>query len=349
MIESEKEKRNKKIWGVISPIIAVLTVFALLKQNEDVSPREIFESVKAADKVWLSAAGIAAFLYVLFEGRSLRTILKSAGYKCKWRSGLLYAAADVYFSAITPSASGGQPASAYFMTQDGIPGGIAAAALILNLMMYTVSVVALGVIAVIISPQVFVGFSVLSKVLIVTGAVVLTLLSVGFFCLLLNGRFIFSSLRGLLAFLKSKSIVRRAERFNDRLDKAESDYSSCTEIFSKDHGLLIKAFVWNFLQRASQIAVPALIYMAFAGSPKIAGVIFSKQCLITIGFNFVPIPGAMGVADYLMIDGFSDILGKNAALTLEMLSRSMTFYICVTASALITLTGRHAPTGENAT
>jgi hypothetical protein len=47
----------------------------------------------------------------------------------------------------------------------------------------------------------------------------------------------------------------------------------------------------------------------------------------------------MGIADYLMVDGFSGIMGREAAFRLEMLSRGLTFYICVSISGVITLIG----------
>ncbi|MFR2128888.1 MAG: hypothetical protein ACLS4M_06675 [Eubacterium ventriosum] len=44
------------------------------------------------------------------------------GYKRPFRKCLVYSSSDIYFSAITPSATGGQPASAYFMMKDKVWG-----------------------------------------------------------------------------------------------------------------------------------------------------------------------------------------------------------------------------------
>ena len=54
--------------------------------------------------------------------------------------GVLYSAADIYFSAITPSATGGQPASALLMVGDGIPTAVTTVVLLLNLAMYNLSI-----------------------------------------------------------------------------------------------------------------------------------------------------------------------------------------------------------------
>jgi hypothetical protein len=40
-----------------------------------------------------------------------------------------------------------------------------------------------------------------------------------------------------------------------------------------------------------------------------------------------------------MVDGFSDLMGLEEALHLEVLSRSISFYFCVALSAMIVLVG----------
>ncbi len=75
-------------------------------------------------------------------------------------------------------------------------------------------------------------------------------------------------------------------------------------------------------------------------------VVFAKQCLITIGYNFVPIPGGMGISDYLMFDGFSLMMGEETALNVSLISRGITFYMCVLISGIITFAG-HMLTGRN--
>ncbi len=45
----------------------------------------------------------------------------------------------------------------------------------------------------------------------------------------------------------------------------------------------------------------------------------------------------MGVADFLMVDAFSDLLVLEDALRMELLSRSISFYVCVAVSGIIVL------------
>ena len=322
---------------LFSVFLSVFTIWTVLKQNENMSFSMLIDILGKTDKRWMIAAFASAGLFVFFEGVAICSILKGISYKRSLKKGIIYSTSDVYFSAITPSATGGQPASAYFMHKDGIPVGVASAALILNIMLYTASIVFLGIIAMILTPQCFFSFGLPAKLLIILGLFGLTLTTVFFLTVLVKSEKIFSLLSKLLNFLHKKKVIHRLEPRIKKLYKIQDDYNNCSRLLAGKTSILVKAFFWNVLQRTAQIIVPALVYLAMGGDRHLFTVLFSKQCLITIGYNFVPIPGAMGIADYLMIDGFSSVISTDEAFLLEMISRCITFYICVAASGLITL------------
>ena len=148
-----KNVAKKLFWMCFTIALSVLTIWALLRQNQSISIPELIELISQSNRKWMIAAIISALCYVLFEAVALFSILKGIGYKRSLAKNILYSTSDVYFSAITPSATGGQPASAFFMVRDGLPGGITSAALILNLMMYNAAIVFLGIIAIILVPK----------------------------------------------------------------------------------------------------------------------------------------------------------------------------------------------------
>ena len=334
-----KKISKNLIWAIISLILAVLTVRIVLKQSNDLSISDLCSLLKSSDKCFLSLAIISSLLFIWFEGTAIRSILKRAGYKESQLRGLLFSTSDIYFSAITPSSTGGQPASAFFMIRSGISAGITTATLVLNLMMYTLSIIVLGLISVAISPKAFLAFGTASKVFIIFGYIIMLLLATGFFLLLKKEALIFKPASKLISFLNKTRIIKNKEHLLEKMDKVRADYKSCSDLISGHRGVLISSFVWNLLQRTSQIMVPMLVYAALGGDRSLMPSVFSKQCLITIGYNFVPIPGAMGISDYLMIDGFNSIMESSLAYSVELISRGLTFYICVLISGIITLTG----------
>ena len=340
-METKKQKSKYKnlIWSIVFIFLVVFTVRMIISQSEGLSPKQFWQMIRSSNPAWLISGIISAGLFVWFEGVALCSILKGIGYSSKLRQGFLYSTSDIYFSAITPSATGGQPASAYFMLRDGIPGGVVTATLILNLMMYTISIVILGLFSIVLNPWAFFTFSLPAKVFIGIGFVALTALALIFLLILKKGNWIFDLTARIVQFLCRKHLLHGEKRKLAKIEKARSDYMECASLFSGRPHLMGKALFWNLLQRASQMIVPVYLYFAMHGDAKNGFVIFAKQCLVTIGFNFVPIPGGMGISDYLMLDGFRGLMSRDMAFQLELLSRGITFYICVTISGIITLIG----------
>ena len=331
--------RRKWLWSLLSLLLAVLTVSAVLSQLGEMPLRQLGETVREADDRFLAAAAVCGALYLILEGEALRCILRGAGYERGFAAGLLYSAADIYFSAVTPSATGGQPASALFMHRDRIPAGVVTAALLVNLVMYNLAIVLLGLGAAVAGFRLLYGFSLISKILIGIGFALLTGLTVFFFVLLRKGDAVFGTLRNLVRLLYRWKLIRRPDSVLARLDHAQKDHDLCEELMRGKTSMLLRAFALNFLQRAARIAVPMFTYLGLGGSVAQARRVFLSQCFVTIGYNCVPVPGGMGVADYLMVDGFSDLMGFEEAIHLEVLSRSISFYMCVAVSGVIVLAG----------
>ena len=329
-------KRNK-LWTLLAMALAVLTVAAVLSQSGGLSFEELLEAVRSANPFWLLLAVICSAGYIFFEGQALLVILKCVGYPQKQTHGFVYGAAEVYFSAITPSASGGQPASAFFMVKDGIPGGIVTASLILNLIMYPLGVLFICVVTLPFQWRLYLGFTLLSRVLIVVGTLALAGLAVLFYLLLKRQAFLFGVTARFVTFLHRFRLMRHPKKVLKKLRKAEQEYAECVKLMTGHAPMLVKTFILNVAQRLSQFLVVIMVYLARGGSAAVLPRLFATQCYVTLGSNTVPIPGGMGVADYLMLDGYQQLFGKDAAFLLEMLSRSLSFYMCVLTGGLTVL------------
>ena len=58
-----------------------------------------------------------------------------------------------------------------------------------------------------------------------------------------------------------------------------------------------------------------------------------------IGSFTVPIPGGMGVTDYLAIDGFASIVGREQAIFMDLISRGVSFYVLIVVTVVILILG----------
>ncbi len=329
--------RNKWLWTILFVLIAAVSIWAVTSQMKDFSPGEFWHYITTANPLWLLAALLGMLGFILFEGLALRALIRSFSHRCTVKSSFAYSAGDIYFSAITPSATGGQPASAYFMIKDGIPGALTAVILLINLVMYTLALFTIGVISILLFPSLLSDFTPLSQLLIgfgVAAQVVLTL----FFCLLLKkGSIIERVGRWGINLLSKLKLVRNRDKAIAKLEKTVEEYCQASSMLRGHRKALIAAYFYNLFQRASQIAVTMFVFLATGGAPTHAFNIFAIQSYTVIGSNFVPIPGAMGVSDYLMLDGYIEQLGEAGAVNLELLSRSLSFYSCILICGIATV------------
>ncbi len=325
----KKNVRNKILWSVVFIIIAVLTVWAVTAQNKDFSLASFSEFLRSLKLPWLIAAVLVMIVYVLFEGLAIMTISKSFGYKRGLCKGLSYSAADIYFSAITPSATGGQPASAYLMMKDRIPGSVTTVVLIANLVMYTFAIIIIGALGFIINPRMFMNFSVLSRVLIIFGCFCQVFMAVFFILLLRKGEWLYSIGNVLLLGLAKIHLVRNLDRKRERLRGYIKNYSRYSSQLKGKNKMLIKALIYNVLQRFSLILVTVLCFLSTGGDLSLVMSVFVAQSMVVLGSNTIPIPGAMGVIDFLILDVFSTMMTASMATNLDLLSRTVSFYFCV--------------------
>lgn len=329
--------KKKFLWAIASLLIALLTVWAVIAQEGDFSLKEYGEFISSSNVHWLAAAFLCSMGFIWCEGAALNTIASGLGYRKGKRHNTVYSAADVYFSAITPSATGGQPASAYFMIKDGIPGTVTTVILITNLIMYTSALVIIGVVCLIFGHSVITHFSTLSIVLILVSTVCLIGLDIAFYMLLHREMAMHKLCEKGLNLLVKLRIVKKPEKHREKLAQKMDEFRVCAADIRGKKKMELKALGWNVLQRVSQLAVAFCVVMARGIGFGKALEIFTIQCFVAVGSNCVPIPGSMGVADYLMLDGYTAVVGEDIATNLELLSRGVSFYCCIFISAVITL------------
>lgn len=336
-----RDRRKRLLWGLLSAVIAALTIWAVASQRKNYSFRALLDCLAGANPFWMACAVAAMLGFIIFEGLALRTACRTLQYPTSFWAGCSYAAGDIYFSAITPSASGGQPASALLMMHGGIPGSVAAAVLMLTLCMYTLSILVIGVLSFALALPVFLSFGTVARVLIVVGFGLQIALFTAFVLLIRSKALMKNILLGLVRILGRLRLIRDPEKFSARLERTIAAYHSRAGLLTGHRGLLLRSFLFNLLQRLSIIAVSMFVFLALGGRPSAAGNIFAVQSFTVIGSNCMPIPGAMGISDYLLLDGFEAYISPNLVVSMELITRSVSFYCCVLLCGIVVLIASH--------
>lgn len=331
--------KKGRIWGLVFVALAILSVWAVISQSKCFSFTQLMDTLKNASPVWMTAAVAAMFGFIFFEGMAVLCILRALGYRQNLARGFLYSAADIYFSAITPSATGGQPASAFFMMQDQIPGMVVTISLVANLIMHSLALLTVGTAGFCFKSSVFLSFHWISRIFMIVGYCILCCLALAF-CVLIAKPRILETVCGFFLNLGSRlHLVRHVETKRKKFRHAMWQYRWCAGVMGRHKLMFVKVFGWNLLQRISQISVTAFVFLAFGGDKKEAFNVWFTQGFAAVGTYSVPIPGGMGVADYLLIDGFRAFSDEASAVNLELVSRGLSFYVSMLISAATVLVG----------
>lgn len=329
--------KKKVIWVILFVIIAAATIWAVFNNSKDFSFQLIKEYFHKINPLWYVLAGCGVIGFIFFEALAIKIMGKSYGYKIRMRNALAYSSGDIYFSAITPSATGGQPVCGYFMIKDGLPLSFSTMALLLNLMMYTASLTILGALTIAVYPSVFLKFNGFSKTLIIIGACIQIVLITMFMLLLTKEKVVEKLTNGIIKFFAKIHLVKNPKETIEKRKKSIDSYKECIGHLKEDRSLLLKVFLCNIGQRLSQMLIPSIIIFGSDKKIKTAIIVLFVQILVTLGSYVIPIPGAMGVTDYLMIDGFNGVVAASTATNLEIISRGISFYICIAFCGLLTL------------
>ena len=330
--------KKKLLWAVITFCLSVLTIYALF-YNSGLSLSELWQNIQEASPLWLLPASLCMLGFIFFEGRSLVLILRNLDYPAKKRHGFLYASADIYFSSITPSATGGQPASAYFMHKDGISGVAVTVSLLLNLTMYTLAIITLAIISIIFFPNIFMSFTLPCKIMILIGVLMMILMTVFFIIILKKQSILLKTGNIFISLLNSLHFKAAAEKLKGRMDTIIANYNECVVTLYGRKKLLLKTYLLNLIQRTSQILVTVFCYLALHGNLSDFFRVFAIQTYVVMGSNFIPVPGAVGISEFLMFFGYTMLLGEESAYSLAILSRGISFYTCCFISIITVIIG----------
>lgn len=331
----EKEKstggsiswKQQLIYIAVFVVLIGLTFYAIIGQNEGLTLRGFIDYTLSLQLPWLIAGAGCVFLFIMLEGLSIRYIASKLGYTRGFYHSFLYSAADIYFSAVTPSATGGQPASAYFMVKDKIPMSVTTITLVLNLMQYTLSLVVIAGCCFIIRPDYFFLFDRWSKLLIILGIVFQLAFAMLFAFVVFFPNIIRKLGEGVINLLFKIHIIRKRRKKLNSLYKMIEEYRLCATVIKKTPAIMFVAFLFNLLQRLAIVAVTYCVYQGSGGGDSSFIDVMVMQGYVLVGSNSIPVPGAVGVADYLFLDGFKNIFAD--PVNGEIVSRGLSFYICI--------------------
>lgn len=95
-----------------------ITIYVLVENND---MRAVAGAMARAEHIWILAGIVTALFFVAAEGSIICYLLRAIGQKMPLLKCISWSFIGFFFSGITPSATGGQPAQLYYMKKAGLP------------------------------------------------------------------------------------------------------------------------------------------------------------------------------------------------------------------------------------
>ena len=335
----KKTKRLLLNLAFVAILVTITLVILFVSQKDDLNFNQIVDYFKNGNPVWIVGAFVCMILFTVFEGISIFFIARFFGSKPNIISTTAYSAANGFYSAITPTAAGGQPAAVFYMSRDGMSPGKASFAILLNTIGYTAAIFAIGIAALCIDPSLFGGINtVFAKVLIIAGAVIQAgLLGLYIGCMFF-GKVIIKLGNGIVAILHKIKIVKNPDKWRAKIEDEVKKYGECRRILKDKPLVILTTLIFNILQRVAQTLIPCFVCLAIDPQTPFLD-IFALQAYVLFGYNSVPIPGGVGAYEYLFMNIYGQIFPENGfVLLVLMISRLFSYYLSMIWGGIFTLT-----------
>ena len=322
--------------GVIVGILA-LTFFVLFSSLYDPDNPIDFSELLHLNWGWLLLGPIFVFLSVFCEARNLSLILKKLGHNRSFKECTIYASSDIYFSSITPSATGGQPAAAYYMTKSGIPLSQSSAVLVLNVTFYTLGLIVFTLLAFLLRPGYYADFALPEKLCVWFGLGFHALLAVVCILFMVSRKMVMLVGGLVIRLLSALRIFKNKEEKLAAFAASIETYRSCLTILKKNPSLIFRLLFYSVMQRLILTPITYLTFMSMGIEASFIDII-AMQIYCTVGASAIPLPGAMGISEALYMLLFKRfIVDSNTCMFSMVLSRSVSGYLSILFCGYVTM------------
>ena len=297
--------------------------------------RDLLQSGQGIIWQWIVVAVISQLVYMFTETTVIYLFIRERYKNFSYLNALKVSFTGLFWSAVTPSSTGGQPMQIYLLHSMNVEIGYATSRLMQKFLVYQVVLTFISIISVILNFGYILTNDniVFITVLLVFGFVsqlAVTLVIVMFsFSPNISRKFImfFAKVLG-----KIKIIKNLDSKISD-IDKQLDTFHSSNKNIYKKPKLLISAVILTFVQFIAMFLVPYFIYLSF-GLTDIGPVqIATSQAFVNLMSGMIPIPGASGAAELGYTAFFGAIFVGGTLKSSALIWRVINYYGVIFATA----------------
>lgn len=339
-----KKKLSYFLDVIVIVVISIITVKLLFGDSDF---KTIVKDFKSAGEGWLLLGLLLVLLFVCSESVIIKYMLRMLKTSVPLLRCIKYSFIGFFYSYITPSASGGQPAQILYMKKDRIKVGNSTLIMVVIAFTYKLALVLIGLALFILRFSQMCEYIGGLMWLVIVGFI----LNVAYIILL--GALIvkpdWTRMAGIkiIECLARFKIIRNNEKYINKINRVCDNYVSSANYVKENIHSVIKILLITVVQRTFLFAVTYVVYKSYGlkGTPFID--IIAVQAIIGIAVEMLPLPGAAGVTEGCFVNMFETIFGLQLVKPALVLSRGMSFYFLLIAGGIVTIAAHFISSRRN--
>lgn len=320
--------------AVVIILLLLLTAYLILSEQE---LPEIIEAMRQAKLGYLLIGIGLLILYVACESFIIKYLMKKMGTNVQFHKCFKYSFVGFFFCAITPSATGGQPAQVIWMARDKLDAGLSSLVLCIVTMIYKIALVVISAVLVLFNlPFVKEHISYMGYVYIfsfILNLVIITALGLIIYKPIIAEK-ITVKCAGLLAKIR---IIKNKEKVMAKVNNSIDRYKAGSTFIRSNFGVMFNVFLITAFQRLCFFSITYVVYKSFGLAGTSFFEIITLQTILTLSLDILPLPGGIGANEEGFLTMFDHIFTGNFLVSGLLFSRGINYYVLVIIGALVTV------------
>lgn len=325
----------KKYIGPVYVALIAAVVAGILVCNGELGL--IFGALSSLKIQWVWAAIGCIIAYLLLRMAQLKYYLSRRGKKISWLQAAAVTGAGQFYSAITPSASGGQPMQVLYLHRLGVPVSTATACISVKFLGFQSSYLLLGGVMALVSHEMLAqqlnGF----LWLVALGYVVNSALIAAVLLTIPKTKVLDRMIQGIIRLGGKLRLIKNGEAAFSGFQSMLKDYRDALMQLIRSPLDALVMFGLSLAQVTAFMCVAVCIYRAFGmqGVPETE--VFAIQLMLFIAAAFVPLPGAAGAQEGGFCAFFAGIFPDTRLIPAMLCWRFFSYYLLLLLGLLMLL------------
>lgn len=325
----------KKIINYIILLFSLVLTGWILIYNNDFSKFPTL--ISKTNKIFLVLAFSCMILYWICDAYIIHKMKGMLNIKGRFASSFKLAMIGQYYGAITPFATGGQPAQIYSLANDGVQVGTASSLMITKFIIYQVVVTFYSILMFMVNFSFIFVEAKLALPFIITGCLLnifALLLIIGLF---FNERLFKKIFTKLFTLGYKLRLIKDITKLEDKLNNYIMDFTISMNRMKKDKETTLILVLATFIQLTFYFSIAYFVYLAVGlkGTPYLD--IIGIQSLLYMAVSFMPTPGTIGASEGGFYILYNSIFPQSILTFAMLLWRFIDYYFGIIVGGLFAL------------